>query len=74
MPPHPSMPSPCVGVCRLDADGVCVGCGRLIEEIAAWPAADESQRRQIAEAAARRRRTRTAAVARRKPGRRGDLP
>jgi uncharacterized protein len=25
--------SPCVGVCRLDASNVCIGCGRTIEEI-----------------------------------------
>jgi predicted Fe-S protein YdhL (DUF1289 family) len=27
--------SPCVGVCRLDAQQVCIGCGRHIVEIAA---------------------------------------
>jgi predicted Fe-S protein YdhL (DUF1289 family) len=31
--------SPCTGVCQLDASGrVCRGCGRTLEEIAAWPA------------------------------------
>jgi predicted Fe-S protein YdhL (DUF1289 family) len=34
--------SPCVGVCKLDARDVCVGCGRHIDEIAAAGA-----RRQI---------------------------
>jgi predicted Fe-S protein YdhL (DUF1289 family) len=27
--------SPCVGVCKLDARDVCIGCGRHIDEIAA---------------------------------------
>lgn len=28
--------SPCVGVCKLDSDFVCIGCGRSIEEILKW--------------------------------------
>ena len=28
--------SPCVNLCRLDAEGYCVGCCRTIEEIARW--------------------------------------
>ncbi len=40
--------SPCIGVCRLDADArVCVGCGRTGEEIAGWRAADEATRRGV---------------------------
>jgi predicted Fe-S protein YdhL (DUF1289 family) len=32
-----SMPSPCVGFCRLDdASGICVGCARSSAEIASW--------------------------------------
>jgi predicted Fe-S protein YdhL (DUF1289 family) len=46
--------SPCVGVCRLDAHSVCVGCGRRIEEIAAWGHADRESRLRIIEAACRR--------------------
>jgi predicted Fe-S protein YdhL (DUF1289 family) len=42
--------SPCVAVCRLDpATGICIGCGRTIEEIAAWPGLDDEQRRAILE-------------------------
>jgi len=30
-------PSPCMGVCRIDeASGLCTGCARTVEEIAAW--------------------------------------
>jgi len=28
--------SPCVKVCNLDSDFVCIGCGRSIEEILKW--------------------------------------
>ena len=28
--------SPCVSVCRIDADNVCEGCGRTIKEIQDW--------------------------------------
>lgn len=31
-------PSPCIGVCRIDAaSGQCQGCRRTLEEIADWP-------------------------------------
>lgn len=40
--------SPCIGVCRLDGrTQTCVGCGRTIAEIAAWPALDDAERRAI---------------------------
>lgn len=29
-------PSPCTRVCTLDADNVCIGCRRTIDEIVAW--------------------------------------
>jgi len=28
--------SPCKKVCRLDEDGMCVGCFRMLDEIANW--------------------------------------
>ena len=28
--------SPCTSVCRLDADELCVGCGRTVDEIIGW--------------------------------------
>jgi predicted Fe-S protein YdhL (DUF1289 family) len=40
--------SPCIGVCRLDpASGLCLGCRRSIEEIAAWPALSAEERAAI---------------------------
>jgi predicted Fe-S protein YdhL (DUF1289 family) len=50
----PPVLSPCVKLCVLDAGGICEGCGRTIEEIAAWPAADDEARRGIVACAAAR--------------------
>ena len=47
--------SPCIGVCKLDAHGVCIGCLRRIEEIAAWTRMTELQRHEVVAALARRR-------------------
>jgi predicted Fe-S protein YdhL (DUF1289 family) len=42
------IPSPCIGVCRLDpATGLCAGCMRTTAEIAAWPDADSAERLAI---------------------------
>lgn len=48
-------PSPCTGECRVGAQGICRGCGRTLEEIAAWSTATEAQRAVIVRAAAARR-------------------
>lgn len=38
--------SPCIDICLLDnASGLCVGCGRTMEEIAGWSAMGETERR-----------------------------
>jgi uncharacterized protein len=52
--PPDSVPSPCRDVCRLDAAGVCVGCGRTLAEIEEWPRADCQRRLQIRAAAGAR--------------------
>jgi uncharacterized protein len=39
--------SPCVDICRLDAQGLCIGCRRTIDEIAEWSRASEARRREI---------------------------
>jgi len=40
--------SPCVKTCRIDdASGYCVGCGRTLDEIAAWGSLSETDRRAI---------------------------
>ncbi len=46
--------SPCVRLCTLDRDDVCLGCHRHIDEICAWAAADDDERRRILERAAAR--------------------
>jgi predicted Fe-S protein YdhL (DUF1289 family) len=47
-------PSPCTGICRLDPANVCVGCGRLLDEIVEWPSASEPRKEQIVNAAQER--------------------
>ena len=42
------METPCVNICLLDSEtGLCVGCGRTIEEIASWAAMSDRERRAI---------------------------
>ena len=44
----PSVETPCVTVCLLDSEtGLCVGCGRTIQEIAGWAGMSPEQRRAI---------------------------
>jgi predicted Fe-S protein YdhL (DUF1289 family) len=50
-----AVPSPCIDVCRLDAQGLCVGCRRTIDEIAEWSRASEARRREILGELERRR-------------------
>ena len=46
--PVRSRHSPCVGICKLDEDtGLCLGCARSGEEIAAWSGLDETARDTI---------------------------
>ncbi len=41
------VPSPCIGICRLDALALCVGCRRSGREIAEWPHAGAARQREI---------------------------
>lgn len=52
--------SPCRRQCCLDELDICLGCGRSMQEILAWSAADAQCRRQICEAAEARLRQRKA--------------
>jgi len=48
--------SPCINVCRMDAaSGLCVGCWRTIDEIAAWSRLDDEGKRAVWQAIALRR-------------------
>ncbi|HAA10497.1 MAG TPA: DUF1289 domain-containing protein [Cytophagales bacterium] len=39
--------SPCLMVCRLDQEAVCVGCGRTKEQITRWLTYTEEERKEI---------------------------
>ena len=40
--------SPCVKICTLDVrKGLCLGCGRTIDEIARWTAISDTERRRV---------------------------
>ena len=39
--------SPCVNICRLDAQGLCIGCRRTLGEIAEWSQASDTRRLEI---------------------------
>ncbi|ARU57535.1 hypothetical protein OLMES_3505 [Oleiphilus messinensis] len=42
-----SVKSPCVGVCALDEDDLCIGCQRSGQEISFWGRMDDEQKRQV---------------------------
>ncbi len=39
--------SPCVGLCRLDAQKVCAGCHRTLDEISRWGLLTDDEQRKI---------------------------
>jgi hypothetical protein len=46
--PGMKVASPCVGVCVIDeATGLCAGCHRTLNEVAAWSSYSEPHRRQV---------------------------
>jgi predicted Fe-S protein YdhL (DUF1289 family) len=47
--------SPCIRKCTLDDNDICVGCFRSLDEICAWGAASNDQRREVLELALARR-------------------
>lgn len=50
------VPSPCVNVCRMDADSaLCVGCFRTLDEIAKWSGAADSEKQAILATVEKRR-------------------
>lgn len=55
------VPSPCISVCQIDqASGLCAGCLRTLDEIAAWSLLDDAQKRAVLDALPARRRDRGA--------------
>ncbi len=71
----PEIPTPCVGVCRLDPDtGLCEGCLRTGGEIAVWGSASNAQRLEIVQRLRERRRARgITSWADQRPRRRGRV-
>ena len=45
--PDAPVPSPCVGICCIGADGLCFGCFRTRAELSGWPRASEAEKREI---------------------------
>ena len=39
--------SPCVSICALDAEDICIGCQRSADEITRWGRMDDAERRQV---------------------------
>lgn len=39
--------SPCVHICALDDDDICIGCQRSVAEITRWSLMDNAERRQV---------------------------
>lgn len=52
---QPSIDSPCVRSCCLDSADICLGCGRLLEEILQWHDASRPEREAILMRASARR-------------------
>lgn len=54
--PGGAVASPCVSVCVMDARiGLCAGCHRTLDEIAAWSVLDDDERRAVIAALPARR-------------------
>jgi uncharacterized protein len=44
----PAIDTPCINICTLDPhSGLCLGCGRTLEEIAHWSACSNEERRRV---------------------------
>ncbi|UTW08866.1 DUF1289 domain-containing protein [Pseudomonas benzenivorans] len=39
--------SPCVQICALDDEDICIGCQRNVAEITHWSRMDDGERRQV---------------------------
>ncbi|WP_232365825.1 DUF1289 domain-containing protein [Methylocystis silviterrae] len=57
---EPMVDSPCIKICELDQDGVCVGCGRTRAEIAGWMSMSDAEKAQVVERADKRKRAMSA--------------
>ena len=55
-PPQKPILTPCIGICTLDARGLCEGCGRTGEEIARWMYMSAAERAHLMQDVLPRRR------------------
>lgn len=39
--------SPCVSICALDEEDICIGCQRNVDEIIRWSRLNNSERREV---------------------------
>ncbi len=49
--------SPCIHVCTLDEDKICMGCYRSVEEIRGWFRFSEEEKKKVLENSEKRRRS-----------------
>lgn len=49
-----SIESPCIGVCALDADDVCLGCFRTADDITEWSLYSDEEKTEAVQAAQER--------------------
>ncbi|MCG6573479.1 DUF1289 domain-containing protein [Pseudomonas sp. AF32] len=45
--PERPVPSPCVSICSLDDDDICIGCQRTVAEITRWSRMNNDERRSV---------------------------
>ena len=64
--PPPSLPSPCISICKMDSSGFCYGCYRSREEIAAWRGMDVAEQKALLRALHERRQRMTGRGGRRR--------
>ena len=74
--PAAALSTPCIQVCVIDPiSALCIGCGRTIMEIAAWPAMSEAERGAVMDGLAERlARARSRAARGGRVASRGQLP
>ncbi len=54
--PDTSVPSPCISVCQLDdANDLCIGCFRHVDEIRDWPILSATEKQAVLTRCAARR-------------------
>lgn len=56
--PQRAIPTPCIGVCALNAEDICEGCLRRSSEIARWASMSDAERTHIMQVVLPERETR----------------